>query len=155
MFWCQRVQEGDKYCTCHVQWKNLKIINAIVLDKTLDVILTPEDGVRTTIVSLGRGQQLPSNLPVFEFSYEQHVRIEVMGGSITLIGSIFEGCYKSIDTKAYISSCIFSDIETLHEMYQKKYDKENIEAPSPQKNKKKNRHMLEMKKIIADKIDES
>lgn len=111
MYWGQFLKTGDKYCTCHVQWKTFQIINAIVLDIIMQVFLTAEGGARTQIFSLNRGQQMPTNIPIFQFSHNQHIKIEVIGGMISLVGTVYEGGFKDINVYSYKPSCVYSEID--------------------------------------------
>lgn len=148
MYWGQFLKTGDKYCTCHAQWKTFQIINAVVLDIIMQVFLTAEGGTRTQIFSLNRGQEMSTNIPIFHFSHNQHIKIEVIGGMISLVGTVYEGGFKDINVHSYKPSCVYSEIDAIvfrdtNKLYNSKTDIHSL-------NKKNQQKPLLLQKIVND-----
>ena len=115
MFWIQNVLSGDHYCVCKGSWKYFSISRIDVTEEVIRVFITPEDGVRILLFKMSRGDVKPDYLmrKIFSFGLHQHLKIEVEGGMICLVGTSYEGEKRMNYTFNYPIGCPFSDIEGI------------------------------------------
>ena len=110
MFWAETLTEDHRYCTCQGAWISMRIINAQVDKKVLEVYMIPEDGTRNLVLSLRKGR----NMPYFEelrFAAWDHVKIEVFDGEITMVGLSEDGIHRYRASNRFTPNCPFGGEE--------------------------------------------
>lgn len=122
MFWTETLKEGQCYCTCFASWKSIRFSYLQIDEPTLKIYMTPDDGRRCLVYNIIRGSynSILSKLQ-HQFNSWQHVRIEVIGGEITLIGTVDDDDQKQKYAAGdrYIQQCPFG---TEEEWRSEKYD---------------------------------
>lgn len=109
MFWIDTIKDSHKFCTCQEAWSNLKILNATVSTSTslLEVYATPEDGNMCLLLRLRNGESVPTSLNEMNFKPHQHIKIEIYGGEVTIIGQVYDGAEKHRNRDAFPFNCPF------------------------------------------------
>lgn len=113
MFWIQTIKSGDKYCICHTSWNSFRIVSVDVIDITLSIYLTAEDGRKSILLTMRRGELLPPFVTSisYQFDVNEHLKIEVVGGSIILVGNAYNGIRRINYTKRFHEQCVFNDFD--------------------------------------------
>jgi hypothetical protein len=86
MFWVDTLRDEHRYCICQGAFTAFQIVHAKVDKNNLMVFMTAEDGNRCLIYQLKKGWCVPA-IKEFNFSHWEHVKIEVVGGEITMAGT--------------------------------------------------------------------
>lgn len=102
-----------KYCTCQDSWKYFKIVDMDIQKPRIQIRFQSLGKNKTTLLEMSRSCDLPDYLynTNFEFCAKEHVRIEVHGGKITLIGASHVGSFPTKILNDFILSCPFSDFD--------------------------------------------
>lgn len=108
MFWAETITENHKYCVCQAAWNFMKIANINAYKNLLEIYITPEDGNRCCVYKQKKGSYVQQ---LFEFKFHswEHVKIEVIGGEITLYGYSDEEGTRHKATNHFTSGCPFGD----------------------------------------------
>lgn len=114
MFWIEEIAHGQKFCVCGRQWKSLKIVYFKTFWDTLEVFLTPETGKKTTFLRLRNGEVISSSM-IREISKLewQHMKIEVWGGDIVIMGetTISATGKPPVSAGQFLPDCPFAEEE--------------------------------------------
>lgn len=113
MFYCEKVRNGYKYCTCFRQWKSLKLVHIDYQSPLLEIFITPFCGGDEVIfLRLKHGDPIPHCFN-FEMNFLewQHFRIRVVGGDIVIVGDVVDAAatLKPHLLNHFPSVCPFSD----------------------------------------------
>lgn len=111
MFWIDTIWDESHFCTCNNGWLTFKFIHANVRCDILKVYITAEDGKRCIALTLARGQQIPPHLDEFRITFREHVKIEVKGGEVTIVGWLKDGTEKRISGNFFPRECPFAGEE--------------------------------------------
>lgn len=110
MFWMKTIKPKDKYCVCQSSWKYFRIVKVDVASPILTISITVDNGCESELLSLRKGESLPHfwSSILFEFNVNDHAKIVVKGGSITLLGVSYEGIRRG-NSNRFNELCIFND----------------------------------------------
>lgn len=88
MFWVDNIKHGHKYCVCGLMWKTIKIVNYKIFHDFLEIYLTPSGGEKVCILKIRNGESNTNalNHMMISLSVWQHIKIEVYGGDISIMG---------------------------------------------------------------------
>ncbi|XP_055907823.1 uncharacterized protein LOC129942779 [Eupeodes corollae] len=131
MFWCERLREGETFCICESGWLDIKFTDVIFYNDTLKLMLQPEYGSECVLFHIRNGETVSPILSFkLQFQSMQHVRFKLLGGELTLIGTItpHSNAVKRKEGE-YPSLCPFGEAELLNEpqKLKKKKDSHRIE----------------------------
>lgn len=108
MFWSDTLNDITQYCSCHGRWTAFQIVSGHVNRNVLEVFMTPEFGKRCLVYRLKRGCDDSPCETIFNTTPWEHVKIEVVGGEITLVGtSDNEDQQRCSATQKYSEICVF------------------------------------------------
>lgn len=124
MFWSDTLKEDQCYCTCFASWINMKFSYISIHEPALAIYMTPEDGKKSLIYSIPRGSsgRVLAQLQ-HEFNGWQHVRIEVVGGEVTMMGTADDQKRKHVAQNRCIYQCPFAGEE---DWAMEKYNTRNL-----------------------------
>lgn len=102
-----------KYCICQDAWRYFKIVDMDVERYRLNIKMQRYGGARRVLLEISRSCDMPKylNETNFEFSANEHVKIEVKGGKITLIGVSHAGSTPTKIDNSFLYNCPFSDFD--------------------------------------------
>lgn len=109
MFWCETLKDDNKYCICNASWKTMKIIHDNAIKNFVEVYMTAEDGSKCLVHRTKRGSAPTSH--ELSFSPWQHVKIEVLGGTVTVVGTCEIDARKHIASNNFIIGCPFDSFD--------------------------------------------
>lgn len=119
MFWCEKLEANNNYyCTCQTAWLKWQIVHEYISTNVLEVYMTPENGMKCLIYRSKRGVEHIRQTE-FTFSGWQHVKVEVIGGNITIAGSCDADMKKNNESPNKINMCPFINVEKDAEWLQK------------------------------------
>jgi len=93
MFWADNILHGYKYCICGRKWSSFKIIDWKIFHEFLEIYLTPEGGEKTSVLKIRNGELISKKFEISNLDW-QHLKIEVYGGDISIIGKIRDASNK-------------------------------------------------------------
>lgn len=112
MFWAETIYDKSEFCVCGGVWKKLKIISVVVSSDILKVYCTPVNGNMSMIFSLRKGENFLSHINFdLNFSQFQHVKFEVIGGEIVILGECYDGTSAYRIMNSFPSNCPFATEE--------------------------------------------
>lgn len=116
MFEIQNISSGMKYCICQDSWRYFRIVNLNVEREYLSIFMQNYGEIRRKLIGLPRRCDPPEYLLTtkFEFSPREHVKIEVLGGKIILIGASHVGSWQTTVSNSYRLKCPFSDFDDIN-----------------------------------------
>lgn len=111
MFWVDTLSEDYKYCTCQSAWKSMSVVYANVYKNLLEIYIAPEDGTRCCVFKQKKSGSLSPRYLEFNFDKWEHVKIEVVGGEITLLGVSDDEGERHKACIRFTSGCSFGNEE--------------------------------------------
>lgn len=93
MFAIQRIMSTQEYCICENSWKHFKIVDINPLYSAIKIDITSYGALKKNLIDIQHFRCVPYFLRTLEFEFEtrEHVKIEVSGGYITLLGQSYNG----------------------------------------------------------------
>lgn len=111
MLWIDSIWDETHFCTCLSGWLSMKIVHAVIRCDIIKVYMTAEDGKRCKVLTMSRGQNIPAALGEMRVKPFEHVKIEVKGGEITVLGWVQDGLTKRPSTGFFPHNCPFAGEE--------------------------------------------
>lgn len=97
MFVIQQIKSSQEYCICEDVWKSFKIVDISLINSTIKIDITTCGGLKKNLIDIQHYRNVPHFLRVIDFEFEarEHVKIQVRGGYITLLGHSYNGATKN------------------------------------------------------------
>lgn len=102
-----------KYCVCQDSWESFKILDMNIERARIHIRFQSFGGTRTQLLDMSRSCDIPEYLynTNFKFAANEHIRIEVFGGKILLIGTSHVGSSPTTIINDFQLKCPFSDFD--------------------------------------------
>lgn len=109
MFTIQQVNSKKTYCICQDVWKHFKIVDIYSTFSSIEIYMTCHGGLKKKLLDIQQFHHIPIFLTLTKLEIEprEHVKIDVIGGNITLLGQSYAGAEEMNSRMKFSLNCPF------------------------------------------------